>query len=157
MADVDFICILSCSLFLLIDQHVYLIYVYICFLVGLNRLVKMRKNKKLSKKVSGSKLPAYDMNMAPGKYVKLVFISRINHRDKKKPFTLNLISFLMPFRVFGKPLEQLTSEDEPVPKPINDLLVRLFRYGPSTSGVFRKPPNLRQVKELKEEIDEGLQ
>lgn len=62
----------------------------------------------------------------------------------------------MQFRVFGKPLEQLTSEDELVPKPINDLLMRLFRYGPSTSGVFRKPPNQRQVKELKEEIDEGV-
>jgi hypothetical protein len=27
----------------------------------------MRKNKKLSKKFSGSKLPPYDLNMAPGK------------------------------------------------------------------------------------------
>jgi hypothetical protein len=34
--------------------------------VGFNRLVKMRKNKKLSKKMSG-KLPPYDMIMAPGK------------------------------------------------------------------------------------------
>ena len=57
--------------------------------------------------------------------------------------------------MFGQPLEQLTSEEEQVPKPINDLLVRLFRYGPSTSGVFRKTPNQREVKELKEEIDEG--
>ncbi|XP_028411869.1 uncharacterized protein LOC114534603 [Dendronephthya gigantea] len=92
--------------------------------VGLNRLVKMRKNKKLSKKMSGSKLPSYDMMMAPGK-------------------------------VFGQPLEQLTSKEELVPKPINDLLVRLFRYGPSTSGVFRKTPNHREVKELREEIDDG--
>ena len=60
------------------------------------------------------------------------------------------------FRVFGLPLEQLTTPDELVPKPVNEFLIRLFRYGPSTPGVFRKTPNQREVKELKEEIDEGM-
>ena len=66
-----------------------------------------------------------------------------------------IFTFFFSFRVFGLPLEQLTTDEELVPKPINELLVRLFRYGPSTSGVFRKTPNHREVKELKEEIDEG--
>ncbi|XP_046848967.1 rho GTPase-activating protein 20-like isoform X3 [Xenia sp. Carnegie-2017] len=58
-------------------------------------------------------------------------------------------------KVFGKPLDQLSSEEQPIPKTINDLLVRLFRFGPSTIGVFRKTANQREVKELREEMDEG--
>lgn len=61
----------------------------------------------------------------------------------------------LPCRVFGKPLDQLSSEEQPIPKTINDLLVRLFRFGPSTIGVFRKTANQREVKELREEMDEG--
>ena len=38
-----------------------------------------------------------------------------------------------------------------------DLLVHLFRYGPSTTGIFRKSANARIAKEVKSEMDAGTE
>lgn len=58
-------------------------------------------------------------------------------------------------RLFGVPLTQLCTEEEPVPKAVQDLLLHLFRYGPSTTGIFRKSANARIAREIKIELDEG--
>ena len=58
-------------------------------------------------------------------------------------------------RLFGVPLSQLCSEEEPVPKAVHELLLHLFRYGPNTTGIFRKSANARIAKEIKLELDEG--
>lgn len=58
-------------------------------------------------------------------------------------------------RLFGLPLMQLCSEEEPVPKSVQELLLHLFRYGPNTTGIFRKSANARIAKEIKLELDEG--
>jgi len=34
-------------------------------------------------------------------------------------------------------------------------LLHLFRYGPNTTGIFRKSANARIAKEIKIELDEG--
>lgn len=58
-------------------------------------------------------------------------------------------------RLFGISLTQLCSEEEPVPKAVQELLLHLFRYGPNTTGIFRKSANARIAKEIKIELDEG--
>lgn len=58
-------------------------------------------------------------------------------------------------RLFGIPLNQLCSEEELVPKAVQELLLYLFRYGPNTTGIFRKSANARIAKEIKMELDEG--
>ena len=58
-------------------------------------------------------------------------------------------------RLFGIPLNQLCSEEERVPKAVQELLLYLFRYGPNITGIFRKSANARIAKEVKLELDEG--
>lgn len=58
-------------------------------------------------------------------------------------------------RLFGIPLSQLCSEEERVPKAVQELLLYLFRYGPNITGIFRKSANARIAKEVKLELDEG--
>lgn len=43
--------------------------------------------------------------------------------------------------------------DPPTPQVIHWLLADLFRRGPSTVGVFRKSPNARHCRELKQRLD----
>ena len=62
---------------------------------------------------------------------------------------------LFPFRLFGLPLNQLCTEEEPVPRQVQDLLLNLFRYGPAVTGIFRKSANARVTKEVKQRLDEG--
>ena len=42
-----------------------------------------------------------------------------------------------------------------MPKAVQELLLHLFRYGPNTTGIFRKSANARIAKEIKLELDEG--
>lgn len=42
-----------------------------------------------------------------------------------------------------------------MPKSVQELLLHLFRYGPNTTGIFRKSANARIAKEIKLELDEG--
>lgn len=52
-------------------------------------------------------------------------------------------------------MDQLCSDEEPVPKAVMELLLHLFRYGPNTTGIFRKSANAKTAKEVKLELDEG--
>lgn len=58
-------------------------------------------------------------------------------------------------KLFGLPLNQLCSDEEPVPKAVQELLLHLFRYGPNTTGIFRKSANARIAKEVKLALDKG--
>lgn len=58
-------------------------------------------------------------------------------------------------KLFELPLNQLCSDEELVPKAVMELLLHLFRYGPNTTGIFRKSANAKTAKEVKLELDEG--
>ncbi|XP_029214008.2 uncharacterized protein LOC114977474 isoform X3 [Acropora millepora] len=58
-------------------------------------------------------------------------------------------------KLFGLPLNQLCSDEEVVPKAVMELLLHLFRYGPNTTGIFRKSANAKTAREVKLELDEG--
>ena len=75
-----------------------------------------------------------------------------------QPFSLwfaNAKRYLVCLRLFGLPLNQLCSDEELVPKAMMELLLHLFRYGPNTTGIFRKSANAKTAKEVKLELDEG--
>ncbi|XP_032235343.1 uncharacterized protein LOC5510315 isoform X1 [Nematostella vectensis] len=67
----------------------------------------------------------------------------------------NDIQPVSPGRLFGLPLQDLCTDEEPVPKPIEELMRHMFRYGPGVTGIFRKSANARRAKEVKQELDSG--
>ncbi|NWJ06505.1 TAGAP protein, partial [Crypturellus undulatus] len=58
--------------------------------------------------------------------------------------------------LFGQPLAIICEDDERLPQPIQDLLAILYREGPSTEGIFRKAANEKARKELKENLNKGM-
>ncbi|XP_066924843.1 rho GTPase-activating protein gacU-like isoform X2 [Clytia hemisphaerica] len=58
-------------------------------------------------------------------------------------------------KLFRNPLIQLSNDENVIPKPILDMLVQLFRRGPATSGIFRKPASARAAKQIRSLLDEG--
>ncbi|XP_033111610.1 rho GTPase-activating protein 20-like isoform X3 [Anneissia japonica] len=59
-------------------------------------------------------------------------------------------------KLFGLPLSQLCP-DKRLPKPVRDMLSHLHENAPFTTGVFRKSPNVRVCRELKEKLDAGIE
>ncbi|XP_061482343.1 T-cell activation Rho GTPase-activating protein [Rhineura floridana] len=57
--------------------------------------------------------------------------------------------------LFDQPLSIVCSEEDVLPKPIQDILTMLFLEGPLTEGIFRKAANEKARKELKEELNFG--
>uniref|UniRef100_A0A6J0UWK9 T-cell activation Rho GTPase-activating protein isoform X1 n=1 Tax=Pogona vitticeps TaxID=103695 RepID=A0A6J0UWK9_9SAUR len=57
--------------------------------------------------------------------------------------------------LFDQPLSLVCSQEDRLPKPIQDILTILFLQGPSTEGIFRKAANEKLRKELKEELNSG--
>ncbi|XP_008277725.1 T cell activation RhoGTPase activating protein b [Stegastes partitus] len=60
-------------------------------------------------------------------------------------------------QLFGQPLFKICPDDCSLPKPITDLLVLLRRRGPSTEGVFRKPCNSKHMKDIREQLNSGVE
>ncbi|XP_061234101.1 T-cell activation Rho GTPase-activating protein [Neopsephotus bourkii] len=58
--------------------------------------------------------------------------------------------------LFGQPLAIICGEDDTLPQPIQDLFAILYRKGPSTEGIFRKAANEKARKELKEDLNKGM-
>ncbi|XP_030355538.1 T-cell activation Rho GTPase-activating protein isoform X3 [Strigops habroptila] len=58
--------------------------------------------------------------------------------------------------LFGQPLAIICGEDDTLPQPIQDLLAILYMKGPSTEGIFRKAANEKARKELKEDLNKGV-
>ncbi|KAK6297198.1 hypothetical protein J4Q44_G00317810 [Coregonus suidteri] len=59
--------------------------------------------------------------------------------------------------LFGQPLSKTCPEDGTLPKPITDILVLLWKKGPSTEGVFRKNGNNKNLKAIREQLDSGTE
>ncbi|XP_014650877.1 PREDICTED: T-cell activation Rho GTPase-activating protein [Ceratotherium simum simum] len=57
--------------------------------------------------------------------------------------------------LFDQPLSIICSDDDTLPRPIQDILTILCLKGPSTEGIFRKAANEKARKELKEELNSG--
>ncbi|XP_077567424.1 T cell activation RhoGTPase activating protein b [Stigmatopora nigra] len=60
-------------------------------------------------------------------------------------------------QLFGRPLCQVCPDDKTLPKPIMEILVLLRKRGPSTEGVFRKPCNNKNMRDVRERLNSGLE
>ncbi|AWP20192.1 putative T-cell activation Rho GTPase-activating protein [Scophthalmus maximus] len=60
-------------------------------------------------------------------------------------------------RLFGQPLCKVCPDDCSLPKPVTEMLVLLRKRGPSTEGVFRKPCNNKNMKDIREQLSGGLE
>ncbi|KAM6954549.1 T cell activation RhoGTPase activating protein b [Aplochiton taeniatus] len=58
-------------------------------------------------------------------------------------------------QLFGQPLCKTSTDEGALPKPIADMLVLLWRKGPSTEGVFRKTGNSKTLRSIREELNNG--
>ncbi|XP_031717473.1 T cell activation RhoGTPase activating protein b isoform X1 [Anarrhichthys ocellatus] len=60
-------------------------------------------------------------------------------------------------QLFGQPLRKICPDECSLPKPVTEVLVLLRKRGPSTEGVFRKPCNNRNMKDIREQLNSGLE
>ncbi|XP_057677996.1 T cell activation RhoGTPase activating protein b isoform X1 [Corythoichthys intestinalis] len=60
-------------------------------------------------------------------------------------------------QLFGRPLCHVCPDDNSLPKPITEILVLLRKRGPSTEGVFRKPCNNKNMRDVRERLNSGLE
>ncbi|XP_062863745.1 T cell activation RhoGTPase activating protein a [Trichomycterus rosablanca] len=59
--------------------------------------------------------------------------------------------------LFGQALSGICEKDGSPPKPIMEILSVLLRDGPYTEGVFRRAGNARCLKEIREQLNNGLE
>ncbi|TNN76139.1 T-cell activation Rho GTPase-activating protein [Liparis tanakae] len=60
-------------------------------------------------------------------------------------------------RLFGQPLCNICPDEHSLPKPVTEALLLLRKRGPSTEGVFRKPCNNKNMRDIREQLNNGLQ
>uniref|UniRef100_UPI0037E8D688 T cell activation RhoGTPase activating protein b isoform X2 n=1 Tax=Semicossyphus pulcher TaxID=241346 RepID=UPI0037E8D688 len=60
-------------------------------------------------------------------------------------------------QLFGQPLCKISPGGSSLPKPVAEMLLLLRKRGPSTEGVFRKNGNNKNMRELKEQLNGGLE
>ncbi|XP_051908496.1 T cell activation RhoGTPase activating protein b [Hippocampus zosterae] len=60
-------------------------------------------------------------------------------------------------QLFGRPLCKVCPDDNSLPKPITEMLVLLRKRGPSTEGVFRKPCNSKNMRDVRDRLNNGLE
>ncbi|XP_054617415.1 T cell activation RhoGTPase activating protein b [Dunckerocampus dactyliophorus] len=60
-------------------------------------------------------------------------------------------------QIFGQSLCQLCPDDSSLPKPITEMLLLLRKRGPSTEGVFRKPCNNKNMRDIRDRLNGGLE
>ncbi|KAM3603212.1 uncharacterized protein V6R79_018490 [Siganus canaliculatus] len=60
-------------------------------------------------------------------------------------------------QLFGQPLCKICPDDSSLPKPVTEMLVWLRKKGPSTEGVFRKPCNNKNMRDIREQLNSGLE
>ena len=60
-------------------------------------------------------------------------------------------------RLFGRPLADLCGGDgrTELPPAVGSMLIQLHQKGPETVGIFRRGPNVRMMRDLRERLDEG--
>ncbi|KAB5562302.1 hypothetical protein PHYPO_G00016340 [Pangasianodon hypophthalmus] len=59
--------------------------------------------------------------------------------------------------LFGRALSDVCEKNGNPPNPIMEILLALCRKGPYTEGVFRKAGNARALKEIKEQLNNGVE
>ncbi|XP_040920971.1 T cell activation RhoGTPase activating protein b [Toxotes jaculatrix] len=59
-------------------------------------------------------------------------------------------------QLFGQPLCKICPDDCSLPKPVTEMLLLLRKRGPSTEGVFRKPCNNKNMRDIREQLNSGL-
>ncbi|XP_016310493.1 T cell activation RhoGTPase activating protein a [Sinocyclocheilus anshuiensis] len=59
--------------------------------------------------------------------------------------------------LFGRPLSDICQKDGCPPKAIMDILTLLLRKGLDTEGVFRKAGNARALREIKAQLNDGIE
>ncbi|XDV43549.1 hypothetical protein PO909_012014 [Leuciscus waleckii] len=60
-------------------------------------------------------------------------------------------------KLFGRALSEICQKDGSPPKPIMDILTLLLRKGLYTEGVFRKAGNARALREIKAQLNNGIE
>ncbi|XP_060907845.1 T cell activation RhoGTPase activating protein b [Labrus mixtus] len=60
-------------------------------------------------------------------------------------------------KLFGQPLCKISPDDCSLPKPVTEMLLLLRKRGPSTEGVFRKTCNSKVMKDVREQLNNGLE
>ncbi|XP_074541290.1 T cell activation RhoGTPase activating protein b [Halichoeres trimaculatus] len=60
-------------------------------------------------------------------------------------------------QLFGQPLIKISPDGCSLPKPVTEMLLLLRKRGPSTEGVFRKSGNSKNMKEIREKLNSGLE
>ncbi|XP_068609964.1 T cell activation RhoGTPase activating protein b [Brachionichthys hirsutus] len=60
-------------------------------------------------------------------------------------------------QLFGRALAEICPDGRSLPKPVIEMLVLLRRKGPSTEGVFRKPCNSKMMRDIRAQLDGGLE
>ncbi|XP_035534931.1 T cell activation RhoGTPase activating protein b [Morone saxatilis] len=58
-------------------------------------------------------------------------------------------------QLFGQSLCKICPDDCSLPKPVAEMLVLLRKKGPSTEGVFRKPCNSKNMRDIREQLNSG--
>uniref|UniRef100_A0A3Q0SAV6 T cell activation RhoGTPase activating protein b n=1 Tax=Amphilophus citrinellus TaxID=61819 RepID=A0A3Q0SAV6_AMPCI len=74
---------------------------------------------------------------------------RLSKGRKKRPETENKT------QLFGQPLRKICPDDCSLPKPVT-VSCPLTNKGPSTEGVFRKPCNSKSMKDIREQLNSGV-
>ncbi|XP_066542578.1 T cell activation RhoGTPase activating protein a [Hoplias malabaricus] len=82
---------------------------------------------------------------------------RIFRRVQKKNMNSNCTPSPQKKLLFGRDLCDLCGSDGCLPKPIMDILLVLWRKGPYTVGLFRKAGNAKRQKEIKEQLNSGVE
>ncbi|KAM9840748.1 T cell activation RhoGTPase activating protein b [Aulostomus maculatus] len=60
-------------------------------------------------------------------------------------------------QLFGQALCKMCPDNPSLPKPVTEMLVLLRKRGPSTEGVFRKPCNTKNLRDIREQLNNGLE
>ncbi|XP_026174886.1 T cell activation RhoGTPase activating protein b isoform X2 [Mastacembelus armatus] len=59
-------------------------------------------------------------------------------------------------QLFGQALCKICPDDS-LPRPVTEMLVLLRKKGPATEGVFRKPCNSKNMKDIREQLNNSLE
>ncbi|MCJ8736874.1 hypothetical protein PDJAM_G00017320 [Pangasius djambal] len=78
-------------------------------------------------------------------------------RVKRKQMDPGRATQLQKKSLFGQALSDVCEKNGTPPKPIMEILLVLCRKGPYTEGVFRKAGNARALKEIKEQLNNGVE
>ncbi|KAK2843399.1 hypothetical protein Q7C36_011614 [Tachysurus vachellii] len=82
---------------------------------------------------------------------------KVFQRVKRKQMDPGSATKLQSKLLFGQALSDVCEKNGNPPKPIMDILLVLCRKGPYTEGVFRKAGNARSLKDIKEQLNNGVE